>query len=60
MGDVVLDALTSIAVNDGPGRTADNPSGVGGILIIVGIAVAFLALAALGLWMASKRSGRAS
>jgi hypothetical protein len=60
MGEVLLDALISIAVNDGPGRTADNPSGVGGVLIIVGIAVAFLALAAVGLWIASKRSRRAS
>jgi hypothetical protein len=60
MGDVLLNVLISIAANDGPGRTADNPSGAGGVLIIVGIAVAFLALAALGLWMASKRSGRAS
>ena len=60
MGEVLLDALISIAVNDGPGRTADNPNGAGGVLIIVGIALVFLALAALGLWMASKRRGRAS
>jgi len=29
-------------------------------VIVVGIAVAFLALAVLGLWIASKRGGRAS
>jgi hypothetical protein len=60
MDVVLLDALISIAANDGPGRTADNPSGVGGVVIVVGIALLVLALAALGLWTASKRGGRAS
>jgi hypothetical protein len=60
MSELLLNALISIGVNDGPGRTADNPSGVGGVVIVVGIALLVLALAVLGLWMASKRGGRAS
>ncbi len=60
MGEVLLNALTWLAVNDGPGRTSDNPSSVGGVVIVVSIALLVLALAVLGLWMASKRGGRAS
>jgi hypothetical protein len=43
-----LVAILLFAVDEGPGR-GDNPSAAGGILLVLGIALAVVALAVLGL-----------
>jgi hypothetical protein len=50
----IIGLLLLAAESPGPGR-ADNPSDVGGILIIVGITVVVVASFALGLWTVIKR-----
>jgi len=47
-----------LAADTGSGR-GDNPSDAGGVLIVVGIAAAVIALAALGAWIVLTRRGRA-
>lgn len=46
-----------LVVAEGSGR-GDNPSIVGGVLVVLGIAALVVALAALGLWAVSQRRGR--
>ena len=48
--------LMFAADNADPGRGED-PSQLGGILIIVGIALVVIASLAVGLWVVSRRSG---
>ena len=50
-------ALLLLAADEGPGR-GDNPSGVGGVLIIAGIIAAVVLAAAVGVWLVTSLSKR--
>jgi hypothetical protein len=52
---LLLNALVQLAAESPGSGRGDNPSDAGGVLIVVGIAAAVLALAVLGLWLAARR-----